>query len=202
LFGQRSLPDRRTAGAGKRHEHPPPSHDRRPPRPAPLPPDALPSRRPLPLTTISKHHHGMTTAPDHHFPSLHRVHRTGWLNYPNEIMETVGRWHVNLQHNPSSARPQQTSCSKGSSPDLVTWTEEPDGPAPRPGEVDQGGCWSGVGLLDRASDPAGVPTLVYSAVDGRADHLAPVVVSRLTDDLTGFTQRGRVVAEAPEDVEL
>ncbi|HJB09097.1 MAG TPA: glycoside hydrolase family 32 protein [Candidatus Brachybacterium merdavium] len=144
----------------------------------------------------------MTTAPDHHFPSLHRVHRTGWLNDPNGIMETGGRWHVYFQHNPASARHEQIRWGHVSSPDLVTWTEEPDGPAPRPGEVDQGGCWSGVGLLDRASDPAGVPTLVYSAVDGRADHLAPVVVSRLTDDLTGFTQRGRVVAEAPEDVEL
>lgn len=144
----------------------------------------------------------MTTAPDHHFPSLHRVHRQGWINDPNGIMEAGGRWHVYFQYNPASARHEHIRWGHASSSDLVTWTEEPDGPAPRPGEVDQGGCWSGVGLLDRASDPTGVPTLIYSAVDGQADHLAPVVVSRLTDDLSGFRQRGRVVAEAPEGVEL
>lgn len=144
----------------------------------------------------------MTTAPDHHFPSLHRVHPRGWINDPNGIMKAGGRWHVYFQYNPASARHEHIRWGHVSSSDLVTWRQEPDGPTPRPGEVDQDGCWSGVGLVDRASDAAGVPTLIYSAVDGEANHLARVVVSRMTDDLTEFTNRGVVVADVPDDVEL
>src|SRR5690625_7082335 len=105
-------------------------------------------------------------------------------------MVAGGRCHVYVHHNPASAPHEDIRWGHASSPDLVTWTEEPDGPAPRPGEVDQGGCWSGVGLLDRAAEPDGVPTLAYSAVDAQANHLAPVVASRLTHGLTGFTPRG------------
>lgn len=144
----------------------------------------------------------MTTALDHHFPFLHRVHRTGWINDPNGIMRVDGRWHVYFQHNPDSARHEDIRWGHVSSSDLVDWRREPDGPVPRPGDVDQGGCWSGVGLVDRTTSPEGTPTLVYSAADGHANHLARVVVSRMTRDLTGFTDRGRVAADIPDDIDL
>src|SRR5699024_6586533 len=119
---------------GPRDQHPfrptpsPPAGPCPPPRtprsttPCPLrpTPHSTTSRRPLPRTTLSQQHHGMTTAPPHHSPSLPRAPRTGWLNDPNGIMETGGRWHVYFQHNPASARHEQIRWGHVSSPDLVT----------------------------------------------------------------------------------
>lgn len=137
------------------------------------------------------------------FPALHRVHPRGWLNDPNGILRTAdGRWHVFFQYNPRSARHEHICWGHMSSPDLVTWREEPMGPSPRPGEVDQDGCWSGVGLLDAAADtaadPAGVPTLVYSGVDGVDNQLARVLVARLDPTATELIAPGTVAADIPE----
>ena len=136
---------------------------------------------------------------DPHFPSLHRVHRRGWINDPNGILRTEdGRWHVFFQHNPASTRHEDILWGHMSSEDLVVWREEPHGPTPRPGEVDQDGCWSGIGLLDRAGDGDAVPTLVYSGVDGVENQLARVVVSRLDGSGTRLLAPGRVVAEVSQ----
>ena len=75
----------------------------------------------------------MSIAPDHQFPTLHRAHRRGWINDPNGIMEADGRWHVYFQYNPASARHEHIRWGHVSSPDLVSWREEPEGPTPRPG---------------------------------------------------------------------
>lgn len=135
---------------------------------------------------------------DPRFPALHRVHPRGWINDPNGIVRVGERWHVFFQYNPQSARHEHICWGHMSSADLVTWREEPMGPQPRPGEADQDGCWSGVGLLDRASDPAGVPTLVYSGVDGVENQLSRVIVSRLDAGATGLVEPGVVVADIPE----
>ena len=140
----------------------------------------------------------MTTIRDPHFPVLHRVHPRGWVNDPNGIVRTAdGRWHVFFQHNPASARHEHIRWGHMSSPDLVTWREEPMGPSPRPGEADADGCWSGVGLRDRAADPEGTPTLVYSGVDGGDNQLARVLVARLDADGTRQIEPARVVAGVP-----
>ena len=142
----------------------------------------------------------MTARPDPHFPALHRVHPRGWLNDPNGILRTAdGRWHVFFQHNPASARHERIHWGHMSSPDLVTWRQEPLGPVPRPGEADRGGCWSGIGLLDEAAagDGPAVPTLVYSGVDGVEDALSRVIVARLDQAGVVLVDPGRVVAEPP-----
>lgn len=140
----------------------------------------------------------MTETLDPHFPALHRVHPRGWINDPNGILRGAdGRWHVFFQYNPASARHELIRWGHMSSTDLVSWREEPLGPQPRPGEADEDGCWSGVGLLDPAGDPAGVPTLVYSGVDGVENQLARVIVSRLDPTATRLTEPGRVVADVP-----
>ena len=139
------------------------------------------------------------TAP--HFPSLHRVHPRGWLNDPNGILHHDGRWHVSFQHHPDEPRHRDILWGHMSSPDLVSWRPEPHGPAPRPGEADRGGCWSGVGLVDTATDPAGVPTLVYSGVDGEHNDLSQVVVARTDAALTEVT-RSVVAAPVPAALDL
>ncbi|MCT2295442.1 glycoside hydrolase family 32 protein [Brachybacterium muris] len=137
-----------------------------------------------------------------HFPALHRTHPRGWINDPNGIMRVDGRWHVYFQYNPYSARHEQIHWGHVSSADLAHWREEPMGPVPREGEADSGGCWSGVGLLDGhpgdRSDETGVPTLVYSAVDGVDNALSRVVVARTDRGLQQLVDPGRVVAEVPD----
>lgn len=138
----------------------------------------------------------MTTAL--HFPALHRVHPTGWINDPNGIVHVDGRWHVYFQYNPYSARHERIHWGHMSSADLAHWRPEPLGPVPRDGEADADGCWSGVGLLDRRMDPAGVPTLVYSGVDGQGDNaFSRVLVARADRPLEQLVDPGRVVAKVP-----
>lgn len=141
----------------------------------------------------------MAHSADPHFPILHRVHRQGWINDPNGIMKVEDRWHVFFQYNPHSTCHEQIHWGHMSSPDLVNWREEPLGPQPRAGEADSDGCWSGVGLVDRAHDPAGVPTLVYSGVGAHEDNqFADVIVSRMDAGATELVEPGRVVAGIPD----
>lgn len=138
----------------------------------------------------------MTPAADPHFPALHRVHPTGWINDPNGIVRVDDRWHVHFQHNPDAPRHGNIRWGHMSSSDLVTWRVEPDSITPRPGEADAGGCWSGVALLDGAR--GGAPTLVYSGVDGVHDELARVMVARTSEDMTEVVEEGHVVADVPD----
>ena len=160
----------------------------------------------------------MTDTLDLGFPALHRVHPLGWINDPNGIHRTAdGRWHVFFQYNPASTRHEHIHWGHMSSSDLVSWREEPLGPVPRPGEADQDGCWSGVGLLDHVPDASAaegaemsagpvaggpgapaVPTLVYSGVDGIENQLARVLVTRLDESGTELVRTGVVAAEVPE----
>ncbi|AXK47055.1 glycoside hydrolase family 32 protein [Brachybacterium saurashtrense] len=136
-----------------------------------------------------------------HFPALHRVHERGWINDPNGILHHDGRWHVYFQHNPAAPRHTDIEWGHMASTDLVTWRPEPAGPVPRPGEVDRGGCWSGVGLVDTAADGTAVPTLVYSGVDGVDSSRAPVVVARTDETLERIT-RSALAAPVPEGLDL
>jgi beta-fructofuranosidase len=140
----------------------------------------------------------MTATLDPRFPALHRVHPRGWINDPNGIHRTAdGRWHVFFQYNPASVLHQDIHWGHMSSPDLVSWREEPLGPSPRPGGLDQDGCWSGVALLDGEGEAA-VPTLVYSGVDGTENQFARVLVARLDPRGIEVVRPGTVAAEVPE----
>lgn len=115
---------------------------------------------------------------DPYFPVLHRVPPRGWINDPNGIVRHEGRWHVFFQYNPASTRHENVHWGHVSSRDLLRWREEPLGPSPRPGELDAGGCWSGVATIED-----GVPTLVYSGVDGIDDARSRVLVQRADHEL-------------------
>lgn len=161
----------------------------------PARPDTPDRRPPRQMETpVSTHPAGALPESDPHFPTLHRVHRSGWLNDPNGIHRHDGRWHVYFQHNPRSTVHEQIEWGHMSSPDLVTWREEPAGPRPRPGEADRGGCWSGVGLV-----VDGVPTLVYSGVDGVDDQLSRVILQRGDAQETRWTPVPGTVADVPEE---
>lgn len=148
---------------------------------------------------------------DLHFPARHRVPARGWINDPNGIHKNGDTWHLFFQWNPHSARHARIHWGHATSTDLVHWREHPAALAPRAGEADADGCWSGVGLMDsganggaRAEGADGnvgtdraVPTLVYSAVSGDDLQLAQVVIAR--GDTDGLTYGDhRVVVPIPD----
>jgi beta-fructofuranosidase len=127
------------------------------------------------------------------FPALHGRPARGWVNDPNGCAYVAGRYHVFFQHNP--AAPTHTAIGWGhmSSADLVRWRAEPLALAPRPGEIDAYGCWSGCLVVD-----GGTPTIVYSAV-ADAGHRAEVVLARGDPDLVTWTPARTAVAGHPSD---
>lgn len=143
----------------------------------------------------------MTTL-DPHFPTLHRVHPRGWVNDPNGIMHVDGQWHVYFQYNPYSARHHRIHWGHMVSSDLTHWESAPLGPVPTEQGPDHGGCWSGVGVLDRGTDGTLTPTAVYSAVDGEHNDLSQVVRVPLHPDLSGPAAEPEVLVPVPQDLPL
>ncbi len=137
-----------------------------------------------------------TTHPDRSFPVLHPRPAKGWLNDPNGIHFSGGRWHVYFQYNPDSARHNMIQWGHVSSADLVSWREEPVALVPQPGGPDAFGCWTGVGVVDD-----GVPTMVYSGVLS-LDGTSEVVIARGDADSVAFAQVGHVAASMPDDPDV
>jgi beta-fructofuranosidase len=104
------------------------------------------------------------------FPHLHVRPEHGWVNDPNGLLRTDGRYHVFFQHNPDRPRHEDVCWGHVSSTDLLHWEDEPVALRPRPGGPDSVGCWSGVATLDD-----GVPTLVYTAIRERPTDSAVVL---------------------------
>lgn len=133
-----------------------------------------------------------TTTLDGLRPRWHVRPATGWLNDPNGLARVDGRYHVFFQHHPTSVTHGDIHWGHVSSTDLVRWREEPLALAPRPGQADAHGCWTGCLV-----DDDGVPTLVYSAVaddSGRAD----VVLARSDRTLSSFVADEHVTAPMPD----
>lgn len=127
------------------------------------------------------------------FPRLHGRPTVGWVNDPNGLCRVDGRYHVFFQHNPHRPRHRDIHWGHVSSTDLVTWRHEPVALAPRPGEIDAHGCWSGCMVVD-----GDTPTAVYSAVaddNGRS----AVVLARSHDGLATWTADLEPVAGMPDD---
>ncbi|MGD8200897.1 glycoside hydrolase family 32 protein [Ornithinimicrobium sp. W1679] len=76
--------------------------------------------------------------------AYHLRPRSGWLNDPNGMVFTGGRWHVFYQHNPEAARHDRIAWGHASSTDLLRWEHHPVAFGPTEGGPDAFGCWSGV----------------------------------------------------------
>jgi beta-fructofuranosidase len=88
-------------------------------------------------------------------PALHFTPRAGWINDPHGIVFAGGRYHLFYQYNPAgTVWDAAVSWGHATSPDLLSWTEQPVALAPEPGEV---GCWSGAVLPDQ-------PMLFYTRI--------------------------------------
>jgi beta-fructofuranosidase len=111
---------------------------------------------------------------DPSFPALHIRPRRGWLNDPNGLCRIDGRYHVFFQYNPIAPVFGAMHWGHVSSPDLLNWQEHLIALTPRPGLIDQAGCWSGCIV-----DDDGVPTAVYTA---NPDHAWNAVVALARSD--------------------
>ena len=98
-----------------------------------------------------------------------------------------------FQHNPHAPVHDRIGWGHASSADLVSWRPEPDALAPRVGEPDSHGCWSGCLVLDD-----GVPTAVYSGVRTEGG-VADVLLARGSADLRRWRQESHPVAPLPTD---
>lgn len=113
---------------------------------------------------------------DPSFPSLHIRPAKGWINDPNGVGKVDGRWHVFFQYNPNEPRHRNVHWGHWSSADLLHWQEHSIALRPRPGEIDEIGCWSGALLIDD-----GVPTLCYTATpDEPANAVGTIAVGDAT----------------------
>ncbi|MFB9378556.1 glycoside hydrolase family 32 protein [Kineococcus gynurae] len=136
------------------------------------------------------------THPDPSFPALHGRPDHGWVNDPNGLAHVDGVWHVFFQHNPAAPVHADIRWGHSSSPDLLTWTTEPDALLPRPGTPDSHGCWTGCVVDDH-----GVPTAVYSGVSGTPG-AAEVVLARSDRTLRTWVQEPTPVMGMPADPAL
>jgi beta-fructofuranosidase len=124
-------------------------------------------------------------------PRLHFVPRTGWINDPLALTWHDGQYHLFFQYVPGrTSWAPECRWGHATSPDLLTWTEQPV--ALEPGDGDDG-VWSG--SLVVGDD--GLPTIFYTAVStpdfgiGRVRSATPAA-----GDWTTWT-KGPVVVEAP-----
>ncbi|WP_432507389.1 glycoside hydrolase family 32 protein [Kineococcus arenarius] len=127
------------------------------------------------------------------FPSLHVRPPRGWVNDPNGVALIDGTYHVFFQHNPDDPLHDAIRWGHASSHDLLHWSEEPIALAPRPGELDSHGCWTGTVI-----DDGGVPTAVYSAVADTSGRSA-VLLARSDRTLRTWVQERTPVAGMPDD---
>ena len=117
-----------------------------------------------------------TRIDDPAFPVLHGRPERGWVNDPNGLAHVDGTYHVFFQYNPDAPVHENVHWGHVSSTDLVHWRQEPIALAPRPGQVDEIGCWTGclvpgeqLTVLYTAAGPAGVDqAAVVCAVSDRS----------------------------------
>ncbi len=131
----------------------------------------------------------MTALP---LPSYHIRPSFGWINDPNGMTYAAGQWHVFFQHNPAAPVHNAIHWGHVTSPDLVTWTEQPVAFGPTSGGPDAFGCWTGVFVpgLER-------PAVVYSGVADDS-HQSSVCLRWGGADLLEWSDP-LVVAHTPRD---
>lgn len=101
-------------------------------------------------------------------PAYHFCPARNWMSDPNGLIQWRGRYHLFYQYNPNGAFWGTPHWGHALSSDLVHWDDAPTALTPGAGP-DEDGCWSGCAVVDR-----GVPTLVYTGVDGgnvRREHV-------------------------------
>ncbi|MBA2695762.1 MAG: glycoside hydrolase family 32 protein [Actinobacteria bacterium] len=128
-------------------------------------------------------------------PRLHLAPVSGWVNDPLGLTYRDGAYHAFVQFNPHGcAWAPECHWAHATSPDLLTWTEQPVALSPGDGDA---GCWSGCVVTD--ADVA--TTLFYTSVD-LPDLGLGRVRTAYPDPTWTHWSKGDVVVRPPEDLGL
>ena len=98
---------------------------------------------------------------DFHRPKYHPIPQSGWANESHGLIYHEGVYHMFFQKNGNGPFFSQQNWGHLTSPDLITWEERQPALFPQPG-WESVGTWSG----HLVRDNAGIPTIIYTAVDG------------------------------------
>jgi beta-fructofuranosidase len=126
-------------------------------------------------------------------PALHFTPRAGWINDPHGVVFAGGRYHLFYQYNAAgTVWDPAIAWGHATSPDLVSWTEQPVALAPEGTEV---GCWSGAVVPDP-------PTLFYTRIVSGDPAHGQIARAVGTPDLSSWRRdkAGSVIATPPEGV--
>ena len=126
-------------------------------------------------------------------PRYHIAPPCGWMNDPNGLCRSGGRYHAFYQYYPYAPKWGPMHWGHASSADLAHWRHEPVALAPdQPYEA---GCFSGSG-----TDDAGVLTLIYTAHDdSRAVKEAQCVARSFDGGRTFVKSAANPVIPAPPE---
>jgi beta-fructofuranosidase len=118
------------------------------------------------------------------------------MNDPNGLIYWKGYYHLFYQYVPNDPPWEAKHWGHAVSTDLVHWINLPVALAPTPGGPDQDGCFSGC-----AVDHNGVPTLIYTGVNGNQQ--LPCLATS-PDDLITWQKypSNPVIATPPQDLDL
>lgn len=123
-------------------------------------------------------------------PIFHPIPETAWTNEPHGLIWHNGKYHMFFQKNASGPFWSQINWGHLSSTNLLNWTEERPILYPELG-YDQAGIWSGTCMMDNQ----GVPTILYTGVDGAT---AQMCLATGNQDLSFWKKfTGNPVVEAP-----
>ena len=100
-------------------------------------------------------------ANDFHRPKYHAIPDNGWANESHGLIRYNNGYHMFYQKNGNGPYFSQQNWGHLTSTDLVAWQEKQPALFPQPG-WESVGAWSGHCVLD----DGGVPTIIYTGVDG------------------------------------
>ncbi|MEL6194914.1 MAG: GH32 C-terminal domain-containing protein [Bacteroidota bacterium] len=128
-------------------------------------------------------------------PQYHPMPNTAWTNESYGLSYHKGKYHMFFQKNPNGPYLYFMHWGHVSSPDLVSWTEEPMALAPSEG-FDDFGVWSGTTLKDKD----GNWKIFYTGVDGVKAGIGSA--SPLDDSLITWQKdlANPLIAGAPGDI--
>lgn len=115
-------------------------------------------------------------------PARHFSPKRGWMNDPNGLIRVDGLWHAFFQFYPDGTTHGPMHWGHATTPDLVTWTEQPIALYPD----SNGTCFSGSAIQTAAGDVE----LFYTAhrVDANGEDLQTQCVARGSSDLLDFVK--------------
>ncbi len=134
-------------------------------------------------------------ASDYQRPTYHFLPPAHWMNDPNGLIQWKGQYHLFYQYNPHGAFHATMHWGHAVSDDLLHWRDLPIALTPTPHSPDEAGIFSGC-----AVNHDGVPTLIYTGVQGAHYEIQTQCIATSDDDLLTWAKYAGnpLIAEVPD----